>query len=340
MVKMNASTYLGNCSEEHFYDTSEFRYTITSVFYSFLFIVGLPVNITSLWFLVRGKKGVTEIKIYMISLTVADLLFVIFLPFWIDYSYRKGNWIFSSFMCSLWGSLFYINTYNTILLLALISFTRYLAVSQPVKVAQSTQNVRGFTLTALIWTTTIGAALPTLINHKQHVIGANGSNLRCFEYYQEEGTKIEVLIIHLVMLLGFIIGFGVVIANSALILRRLSIDKKTLGPSHRLKTRAFRMVLAVLVIYIVCFLPYHVVHLFWTILVLNFWKPVDCTTRKSVNDVHQVFLCLMCMNCILDPILYCFLTTSFRQYLNELIQSCSRKGTTRRSPTLQEIQLS
>ncbi|XP_078086715.1 platelet-activating factor receptor-like [Mustelus asterias] len=335
---MNASIY-ENCNEEHFYDSSEFRYSISSIFYSFLFIVGFPLNVASLCFLVRGKKRVTEIKIYMISLTIADLLFVTFLPFWIDYYYRRGNWIFSSFMCSLWGSLFYINTYNTIFLLALISFTRYLAVSQPVKVAQSSQNRRGVALTALIWTLTISVALPILINHKDHINKTNGT-IRCFEYYQEADTKIKLLILHLVMLLGFIVGFGVVIANSVLILQRLSMTKEILRPSQRLKTRAFRMVLAVFVIYIVCFLPYHIVHLFWTLLVLNFWESKNCTFRKSVNDVHQVALCLMSINCILDPVLYCFLSRRFKQYFKELTQSWRQKCTIRRSSKPEAIQLS
>ncbi|XP_078412868.1 platelet-activating factor receptor-like [Cetorhinus maximus] len=317
---MNTSKYSGNCSEEHFYVTSGIRYTASYVFYSFLFIVGLPLNIASLCVLTRSIKGLTEIKIYMISLTVSDLLFVTFFPFWIDYFYRGGNWIFSSFTCSLWGSLFYINTYTTIFFLAVISFTRYLAVSKPVKVAQSRQNARGFALTALIWTTTICFSLPTLINHEDHINETNEKHLKCFEYYRKKDIKTKLLSIHVLMFLGFIVGFGVVITNSVLILRRLSNDRRTFRSSQKLKVRAFRMVLAVLVIYIVCFLPYHMIHLPWTLLVLNFWESGDCTFRKSVNDVHQVFLCLMCINCILDPILYCFLTTGFRQYLEELTQ--------------------
>ncbi|XP_067845329.1 platelet-activating factor receptor-like [Heptranchias perlo] len=336
---MNNSTSLGNCSEKHFYDTSEFRYTFFPIIYSFLFIVGLPENIAALCFLVRDKsnKGLSEVKIYMISLTVADLLFVIFLPLWIDYYYYRGNWRSPRFACSLCGSLFYINTYSTLFFLALISFTRYLAVSQPVRAAQSKQIVRGFVLTALIWAVTICVSLPVLITNKQHVVELNGSNVRCFENYRNQSTKTQLLIIHLLMLLGFTITFGVVIANSVLVLRKLSADQGLLGISQgRLKKRAFRMVITVLAIYMICFLPYHLVQLPWMLLVLDFWKSDDCTFRKSVNDVHQVTLCLMCINCVLDPIIYCFLTANFKDYLKELTQSCRSKCILRGSPKPQE----
>ncbi|XP_048392028.1 platelet-activating factor receptor-like [Stegostoma tigrinum] len=337
---MTISTHLETCNKKQFYDTSEVIYTISATFYSFIVIVGVPENVAALYFLLCNKKELTEAKIYMISLTVADLLFVIFLPFWIDYYYREGNWIFSSFACSLWGSLFYINTYNTIFLLAVISFIRYRAVSQPVKVVQSRQVVRGLVLTALIWTLTIGFSLPIVINHKDYLIITNSSNERCFESYEEKNTKTQVIVIHMLMELGFVGSFGVVIANNVLILRTLSVDQKTLRTSqNKFKTRAFRLVLMVLIIFIVSFLPYHLIHLLWTLLVLNFWKSDDCAFRKTVNDVHHISLCLMCTNCILDPILYCFMTTNFRQYFKELRQSFTRNCILRRNPKHQEIQL-
>ncbi|XP_020388656.1 platelet-activating factor receptor-like [Rhincodon typus] len=336
---MTTSTYLETCNEKQFYHTSEVTYKISATFYSFIVIVGVPENVVALYFLMCNKKELTEAKIYMISLTVADLLFVIFLPFWIDYYYREGDWIFSSVACSLWGSLFYINTYNTIFFLAVISFTRYRAVSQPVKVVQSRQIVRGLALTALIWTLTICFSLPIVINHEDYLVKTNTSHERCFESYGEK-NKSQIIVIHMLMELGFVVSFGVVAANNVLILRTLSVDQKTLRTSqNKFKTRAFRLVLMVLIIYTVSFLPYHLVHLLWTLLVLNFWKSDDCAFRKTVNDAHHISLCLMCTNCILDPILYCFMTTNFRQYFKELRQSFTRKYILRRNPKPQEIQL-
>ncbi|XP_072436228.1 platelet-activating factor receptor-like [Chiloscyllium punctatum] len=338
---MTNSTRFENCNEKQFYDTSEVTYTVSAIFYSVIVLVGVPENVAALYFLICKRKELTEAKIYMISLTVADLLFVTFLPLWIDYYYRRGNWIFSSFVCSLWGSLFYINTYNTIFFLAAISFIRYRAVSQPVTAAQSRQIVRGSVLTALIWTLTVCFSLPIVINHEDYLFKTNTSNERCFESHEAKDTRTQVIVMHMLMELGFVLSFVVVITNNVLILRLLSAEQKALRTSqNKFKTRASRLVLMVLIIYTVSFLPYHVVHLLWTLLVLNFWKSDDCAFRKTVNDVHHISLCLMCTNCILDPILYCFMTTNFRQYFKKLRLSFTRKCLLGRSPKPQEIQLS
>ena len=110
---------------------SEFRYTLFPVFYGIVFILGLLANCYALFILrrLRHSKTMSEICIYMINLTMADLLFVCALPFWIGYYSLGGDWIYSDFMCCVEGLLFFINTYCSILFLAAISVNRYWAIS-------------------------------------------------------------------------------------------------------------------------------------------------------------------------------------------------------------------
>ncbi|XP_069788163.1 platelet-activating factor receptor-like [Narcine bancroftii] len=328
-----------NCTN---FEVSEFRNPFFVVIYSILFIVGLPGNLAAFYYFVhnKAKKRLTEVKIYMISLALADLLFIVFLPFWIDYYSHGGHWRFSDFLCSFCGSLFFINTYNTLFFLSLISFTRYLAVSRPVKVAQSKQIQRGGVITVIIWIGTVSPSLKVLVNNKSHIIEINNSK-RCFENYFDRDVKTQLLVIHSLMLLGFVLTLGAVIANSVLILRRLSVDRTVLGlHQSKLKKRAFRMVLRVLVVYLVCFLPYHLIQLPWVMLVLDVWESSDCVLRKAFNDAHQVTLGLMTINCALDPIVYCFLTKDFKQHLRDLTRyymgNCTLKSSSK-SQTIQHI---
>ncbi|XP_062911260.1 platelet-activating factor receptor-like [Mobula hypostoma] len=310
------------CTNDKLYQSSAFTPRFFVVIYSLLFIIGLPENIVACFYLLYNKanKRLTEVKIYMINLTLADLMFVVFLPVWVDYYNNGRNWRLSDRACGFFGSLFYINTYSTLCFLSLISFSRYLAVSRPLKTAQTKQVVRAVILTAVIWTGTLGASIPILITNSNHTNKRPDSKTSCFENYcsDNESERSRLLIIHSIMALTFAVTFGVVIANYILILRKLLIDKVALSlPQGKLKKRASRMVLMVLVIYSLCFLPYHIIQLPWVVYVLNFTKPGDGTFRKSFNDVHHVTLGLMCINCVLDPIVYCFLTEDFRQYLRE-----------------------
>ncbi|XP_059841365.1 platelet-activating factor receptor-like [Hypanus sabinus] len=310
-----------NCTKDN-YDSSAFTSTYFIVIYSLVFIIGLPENIAACFYLLHNtaNKGLTEVKIYMINLTLADLMFILFLPFWVDYYNNGRDWRLSDNACGFLGSLFYINTYSTLCFLTLISFTRYLAVSRPLKTAQSKQLVRGIIVTAVIWTGTVGSSINTLITSSNHTNKRNDSKISCFEHYENKSVRKGLLAIHSIMVLTFAVLFGVVIANYILILRKLLIEKVALRlPQGKLKKRASRMVLMVLVIYILCFLPYHLIQLPWVFFVLDFWKSDDCNFRKRFNDLHHVTLGLMCMNCVLDPIVYCFLTEDFRQYLRELM---------------------
>lgn len=59
---------------------------------------------------------------------------------------------------------------------------------------------------------------------------------------------------------------------------------------------------------------HHSVQLPWTLAELGFQ---DTDFHQGINDAHQVTLCLLSTNCVLDPIIYCFLTKKFRKHLTE-----------------------
>uniref|UniRef100_A0A3Q3W953 Platelet-activating factor receptor n=1 Tax=Mola mola TaxID=94237 RepID=A0A3Q3W953_MOLML len=262
---------------------SEFRYTLFPIAYGIIFILGLLANIYVLFILrwLRETKAMGEIRIYMTNLTIADLLFVCALPFWIGYYSRHGNWVYEDFMCRLTGSLFFINTYCSILFLGAISMNRYWAVTKPLDAASSDHRRRGIIVCVVIWLLTVSMAVPYLV-----IPGTNTDEnmvTRCFEGYQNQ----------------------------------------TDSPLHahsRLKRRALQMLFAVVGVFVVCFLPHHVIQGPWTLVVLQIeegWGHVgwDQNTRQAFNDAHQITLLLMGLNCILDPIVYCFATRKFRKYI-------------------------
>lgn len=57
-------------------------------------------------------------------------------------------------------------------------------------------------------------------------------------------------------------------------------------------------------------------------------------TRQGLNDAHQVTLMLMGLNCLLDPIVYCFATRKFRKFIQSHLKkvrngkACSTHTTT------------
>ncbi|KAM9341535.1 platelet-activating factor receptor [Symphorus nematophorus] len=337
------TTTSGLCSQADnstFLD-SEFRYVLLPVGYGIIFILGLLANLYVLYVLrcLREANTMGEIRIYMTNLTIADLLFVCALPFWIDYYSHQGHWRYSDPMCRLTGSLFFINTYCSILFLAAISVNRYWAVTRPLDAASSDHRLRGIIVCVVIWMVTLAMAIPYLVN-KGTNDDINKNITRCFEGYQGDGDpkKKKLAATHFAIIGLFFVVFFLVVVCNFLIARALlfnsppqseftttmSRKSRTTSSSSKkprgLKRKALQMLLAVVGVFVLCFLPHHVIQGPWTLSVLHitdgFGQVNWCQkTRQALNDAHQITLLLMGLNCILDPIVYCFATRKFRRFI-------------------------
>ncbi|XP_058254287.1 platelet-activating factor receptor [Hemibagrus wyckioides] len=313
-----------NATNDEFLD-SEFRYTLFPAFYSVVFVIGLVANVYALYVLhhMRESRAMSEMRIYMTNLTMADLLFVCVLPFWIGYYKNQGNWTYSDPLCRISGSLFFINTYCSIIFLTVISINRYWAVTQPLVAASSDCWKRGTVVSVITWGITLAMAAKQLLEPGIQKDPRKGI-LRCFEGYQNHDTdsRLSVVIIHFIIIgLFFAVFLLVVLCNvriaCALLTQPISQPRPSTGRRpHGTKRRALRMLCAVVGVFVICFVPHHVVQGPWTLAVLRITNWSE-ETRQYLNDAHQVTLVLMGLNCILDPIVYCFSTRKFRIYIQD-----------------------
>ncbi|TSO67432.1 Platelet-activating factor receptor [Bagarius yarrelli] len=324
---------LPNSTHDTFLD-SEFRYTLFPAFYGVVFIIGLAGNAYALYVLhhMRESRAMNEMRIYMTNLTVADLLFVCVLPFWISYYHHHGNWIYSDALCRISGSLFFINTYCSVFFLTVISVNRYWAVTRPLEAASSDCWKRGTVISVIVWGITLAAAAYELAKPGIQEDKPAGVS-RCFEgYHNDPDSKLPVLVIHLIIIgLFFMVFLLVVLCNvliaCALLAQPISQPQPSTGRRpYGTKRRALRMLCAVVGVFVVCFVPHHIVQGPWTLAVL---KMTDWTeeTRQYLNDAHQITLLLMGLNCILDPIVYCFSTRKFRMYIQNHLNTAKQGKT-------------
>lgn len=85
------------------------------------------------------------------------------------------------------------------------------------------------------------------------------------------------------------------------------------------KRRALRMVLGCFMLFVVCFVPYHVNFLLY--LMVSQGVVSQCAMVASVRRFHPVSLCLASLSSCLNPLLYYFLTVEFRQHLSRRVSS-------------------
>ncbi|XP_063353789.1 platelet-activating factor receptor-like [Pelmatolapia mariae] len=316
---------------------SEFRYVLIPVFYIIFFILGFISNLYVLFVLccLHQAKAIKEIHIYMTNLTITDLLFVCALPFWIDYYIREGDWVYGDVMCRVTGTFFFINTYGTILFLAAISINRYWAVTRPLDAASSDHRLRGVIVCICIWVFVLAMSVPFLVSPGTNVHSKNNTNIcRCFEGYQG-GTidkKKKVAVTHFLIIGLFFVVFILIVICNILIAQSLisknspqseiqssgtQCKKPIFKRPTGVKRRALQMLLAVVGVFVLCFLPHHIVQGPWVLAVLEIKDgfghvKYSEATRQLLSDAHQITLVLMGLNCILDPVVYYFATGKFR----------------------------
>ncbi|XP_011793130.1 PREDICTED: C-X-C chemokine receptor type 4 isoform X3 [Colobus angolensis palliatus] len=107
-------------------ENAHFNRIFLPTIYSIIFLTGIVGN--GLVILVMGyqKKLRSMTDKYRLHLSVADLLFVITLPFWaVD---AVANWYFGNFLCKAVHVIYTVNLYSSVLILAFISLDRYLAI--------------------------------------------------------------------------------------------------------------------------------------------------------------------------------------------------------------------
>uniref|UniRef100_A0A8D2NPJ4 G-protein coupled receptors family 1 profile domain-containing protein n=1 Tax=Zosterops lateralis melanops TaxID=1220523 RepID=A0A8D2NPJ4_ZOSLA len=96
------------------------QFILVPIIYCLVLCVGLPGNLVALLVFLQSGKVRKAIRIYLINLTLADILFNLTLPLWIHYYLSGGDWLLSEVACRLAGAAYYLATYSAITFMALI----------------------------------------------------------------------------------------------------------------------------------------------------------------------------------------------------------------------------
>jgi hypothetical protein len=101
-------------------------------FYMILFLLGTFGNGLVIISILRSSRLRTVTNTYLLNIAAADLLLLLSIPFLIVTILANG-WIFGTALCKMFYNCIHVNQYVSALLLAALSFDRYLAVCQPIR---------------------------------------------------------------------------------------------------------------------------------------------------------------------------------------------------------------
>ncbi|KAI5613730.1 chemokine (C-X-C motif) receptor 4a [Silurus asotus] len=289
-------------------DNQELRKILLPTLYAVIFTLGLVGN--GLVVVVMGcqRRSRTMTDRYRLHLSVADLLFVLSLPFWaVDAS---AGWVFGRFMCVLVHMVYTVNLYGSVLLLAFISLDRYLAVVH----ATSSQATRRLLAERVVY---VGAWLPAALLTAPDLAfasaeagggGAGVTRVVCQRIYPAEAALAWMAAFRAQhVLVGFVLPGLVILVCYCIIIATLSRGSK--GAQKR---RALRTTVALVACFFACWLPYCAGIVVDTLVQLGVAR-LGCALEHALDTWIYVTEALAYFHCCLNPILYAFLGVKFKK---------------------------
>ena len=276
--------------------------------YIIICLVGLIGNGLVIYVVLRFSKMKTVTNLYILNLAISDVLFLIGLPFLITTTLVE-HWMFGKAMCKIYYVSYSINIFTSVFTLTAMSADRYLAVCHPVRsVCYRTTRIAFFVCMG-IWTVSFLVMLPIILYSSTVQNDITGKARCTIDWPDNQPIKGRKAFTWYTFLLGFLIPVALITVFYISVVLRL----KSVGPRKKSKERkksnrkVTRMVLAMISIYIICWLPY------WCFQVnLTFIGDTEVLPGWQIH-MFSAFTILSFANSAINPVLYAFLSEVFRK---------------------------
>lgn len=277
--------------------------------YIIVFILGLIFNVLILgpiWLQMRRQN---VLGIFLLNLSISDMLYIFTLPLWINYYRQDHRWQLGVSSCSVAGFFYYSNMYISIMLLCCISVDRCLVITYPLRSKAYRTSCYAWTQCITVYVLGVMMHVVILINDElKDAHDDTNDQDRCYETFP---MKKPVAFFNLIR-----VGFGFLLP---LLILTVSYWKvlATVGQSPGLNANTKRKVrqlsFGVIGIFSLCFAPYHI---FLFIRSIVFYKNPESQYCEFEQNVHFSFSCtlaLSSLNAVVDPVLYVLVSNGVQE---------------------------
>lgn len=273
-------------------------------------LLGLPGNLMALYIFCCQLQSWKPIILFLFNLILADFLLLVSLPFRIDAYLRAESWLFGDAWCRINLFMLAVNRSASISFMTAVAVNRYFKVVHPHNKINFISSRQAGGITCFIWVVVISLRLPLLTNNLI-VMKENISFCRSFggQITYSFGIKLHYAIFVAEFFLPLLVLLFCSIKISC-ILQQRQLDKE------KKVRQAIRTVLVIVGIFIFCFFPGVATGL--TALYLKA-RNEYCEAYKVVSKMFVLSIGFTYMNSALDPVIYCFSSSIFRNVLKKSI---------------------
>nr|XP_046258865.1 hydroxycarboxylic acid receptor 2 [Scatophagus argus]XP_046258866.1 hydroxycarboxylic acid receptor 2 [Scatophagus argus]XP_046258867.1 hydroxycarboxylic acid receptor 2 [Scatophagus argus]XP_046258868.1 hydroxycarboxylic acid receptor 2 [Scatophagus argus] len=275
-------------------------------------IVGLPINIVALWIFCFRVEVWKPHTLFLLNLLLADFLLLISVPFRIDAILRENYWVFGQVFCRINLFMLAVSRSASIAFMTAVALYRYFKVVHPHHCISHITLTQSCWLAGLTWTVVIALRIPLVTTNLLYQDG-NVSLCRSFSSYSviPWGVKVH----YVAFVAEFFLPWFMLLFCSVRI--ACYLHKRTMG-RHKRVLRAIRAVEVICLVFTICFLPSILTGLGGVF--IKHFHPKDCKSYNLITQLFIVSIGFTYLNSTLDPIIYTFASSVFRDAIGSFIQ--------------------
>ncbi|XP_045910572.1 chemerin-like receptor 2 [Micropterus dolomieu] len=294
---------------------TETTHIISVVIYIISFVLGLIGNGTVIWVTAfKSKKTVNSV--WLLNLAIADFVFVLFLPFYIDYILRDFHWDFGVAMCKINSFVSVMNMYASVLFLTVLSVDRYVSLVH-LNWSQRYRSVeRAWFVCGWIWVLAAALSCPVLIFRDiMHL----HDKVVCFNnFHAQDGHTAamrHIIIVAIRTTVGFLLPFTAICVTGIL----LTIKVNQSGGAVRLSGFS-KTVSAVILAFFLCWAPFH------TFSLMELFIHSSLHLHNILKAGFPLATSLGFFNSCINPMLYMLLSKNVRHILKRACLDITKRS--------------
>ncbi|KPP57120.1 C-X-C chemokine receptor type 3-like, partial [Scleropages formosus] len=301
--------YATPCSLE---GTFDFATTFYPMAFSLVFVLAVVGNVLVLCVVRRyrhsrdGPCSFSLTDTFLLHLAVADLLLALTLPFY-AIQWAKG-WLFGDVGCKIVGGIFSLNLYGGILLLACISFDRYLAIVHAVSTGWHRRSCHAHIACAVIWGVCLSLSCVDIEYQKVIELPYLDRNVCHLVFPPDSSIQWQVTL----QLVKLCLGFGLPLL--VMLYCYVRIFRSLCHASRRQRRKSLRLIISLVSVFLLCWAPYNSFQLVDSLLKLKVLQG-GCQMNKVLDFGTMISESLGLAHCALNPVLYGFVGVKFRKEL-------------------------